>query len=132
MKKAFKFFGISMPKFTISYGAFLLLWGVLVTLISGAQSITSWIPAFLGAPICLMGFLSLSRPSGIKIWSHIAVLFGFLAFLGGLDFLRGLFSDGGAFGNPTAAISKVMLLTTGAVYVLGCIKSFKWAREQRE
>ena len=131
MKEVFKFFGITMPKFTISYGAFLLLWGILVSLISGSQSITSWIPAFLGAPICLMGFLSLSRPSGIKIWSHIAVLFGLLAFLGGLDFLRGLFSDGDAFGNPTAAVSKIMLMTTGAVYVFGCIKSFKSAREQR-
>ncbi len=132
MKKAFTFFGITMPKFTMSYGAFLMLWGTLISIISGSQSITSWIPAFLGAPICLMGFLSLSRPSGIKIWSHIAVLFGLLAFLGGLDFLRGLFSDGGAFGNPTAAFSKLMLLTTGAVYIFGCIKSFKSAREHRE
>tara|TARA_Y100001970_G_scaffold107430_1_gene134346 strand:+ start:3059 stop:3454 length:396 start_codon:yes stop_codon:yes gene_type:complete len=131
MKEVFKYFGITMPIFTISYGTFLILWGVSVSIISGSQSITSWIPSFLGAPMFVMGLLSLNIPSGIKIWSHIAVLLGLLAFLGGLDFFRGLFSDGGAFGNPTAAVSKMMLLTTGAVYVFGCIKSFKWAREQR-
>lgn len=132
MTEAFKYFGLTMPKFTIGYGVFLLLWGTVVSLISGSQSITSWIPALLGFPICLMGFLAIVKPAGIKIWSHIAVLFGLVAFLGGFDFFRGLFSDGGAFGNPTAAISKIMLLTTGAVYVFGCLKSFKWARRQRQ
>ena len=42
---------------------------------------------------------------------HIAVVIGIFAFLGGLDFFRGMFT------NYYAGLSKLMLLITGFVYI---------------
>jgi hypothetical protein len=129
MTNSFKYFGLTMPVFTISYGSFLLLWGIIVSIVSNSQSITSWIPALLGGPICLMGILSLVKPGKVKIWSHLAVAIALIAFLGGFDFFRGISSEGGLFNNPMASISKIMLMITGGFYIFGCVRSFRFARK---
>ena len=59
---------------------------------------------------------------------HIVVIFGLIAFLGGLDFFRSVFS-GNTFQNFWADTSKLILLTTGAFFVYQCIKSFIHARK---
>ena len=128
----FKFLGVRMPEFTMGYGVFLILWATLVSVVSESQSITSWIPSFMGAPILISGILAKVNPERRKVWMHIAVFFGLLSFLGGLDFLRGFSADGGPFAKPYAGASKLMLLVTGGVYTLGCVKSFIWARKDRE
>ena len=40
----------------------------------------------LGVPILVMGVLCIALPARRKVWMHIAVLFGLVACLGGLDF----------------------------------------------
>ena len=82
----------------------------------------------LGAPITIMGVLCAVIPARRKVWMHIAILFGLVAFLGGLDFFRGLFMGGDVFANPAAGASKLMLLISGALYVFICVRSFIWAR----
>ncbi len=82
----------------------------------------------LGVPILVMGVLCIALPARRKVWMHIAVLFGLVAFLGGLEFSRGVFSGGDAFANPAAGASKLMLLISGALYVFICVRSFIWAR----
>ena len=67
-----------------------------------------------------------------KLLMHFVVIFGLVAFLGGLDFIRGLFSDTGAFNNFLADMSKLMLLITGAFFCYLCIQSFKFARRNRK
>ena len=128
----FKFWGMKIPEFTMGYGLLLIVWATVVSVVSESQSITSWIPSFMGVPILISGILAKVNPERRKVWMHIAVLFGLLSFLGGLDFLRGFGAEGGPFAKPYAGASKLMLLVTGGIYTLGCVKSFIWARKNRE
>ena len=66
-----------------------------------------------------------------KLIMHIVVLFGLIVFLGGLDFLRGISSEGGPFSNPWAGASKLMMLIAGAGFCYLCVMSFIHARKQR-
>ena len=128
MEKEFTFLGKEMEKVSIYYGAFLIFWGFLVSVLSQSSSITSFIPAFFGLPILIFGFLTLKFPAKKKVFMHIAVLFGILAFLGGLDIMRNISS---LFDNLWADLSKLMLLITGFSYTYLCIKSFIFARKNR-
>ena len=122
----FRLFSLSVEFLSILYGLFLVAWGFSISLLSGSSSITSFIPAFIGFPLILIGFISIVRPSLRKALMHIAVLIGVFAFLGGLDFFRGMFA------NYYAGMSKLMLMVTGAFYLYVCIKSFLFARRQRK
>jgi hypothetical protein len=57
---------------------------------------------------------------------HIAVVIGIIAFLGGLDFFRGMFT------NYYAGLSKLMLLITGLAYVYFCVQSFIFVRRLKK
>jgi hypothetical protein len=125
----FRFLGQTAPNLTIAYGLFLVLWGAAFFLESSA--ITAAIPGFIGLPILISGLLTRAMPAKRKIWMHVAVLFGLLAFLGGFAILKGLGSEAGMFARPNAAISQLMLLVTGGVYTVTCVRSFIWARKNR-
>jgi hypothetical protein len=130
-QKEFKVGGQTMEKLTIYFGSFLTGWALLMTLAVESGSFTSMIPAMLGIPIAINGFLSIQIPSKKKLIMHIVVLLGLIVFLGGLDFLRGISLEGGAFSNPWAGASKLMMLITGAGFCYLCIMSFIFARKQR-
>ena len=127
----FKVAGLTMEKLSIYYGLFLILWGVIISLISGSGSMTSYIPSFLGVPILIFSYLSIKFVSKKKMFMHIVVLFGLIIFLGGLDFIRSLVT-GNAFSNFYADLSKIMMLITGLFFTYQCIKSFIHARKMRE
>ena len=127
----FKVAGFTMEKLSIFYGFFLILWGVIVSFISGSSSITSYIPSLLGVPILIFSYLSIKFVSKKKMFMHIVVLFGLIIFLGGLDFLRSLIT-GNVFENLWADLSKIMMLITGLFFTYQCIKSFIHARKMRE
>ena len=127
----FKVLGFSMENFSIVYGIFLIFWGVIISLISGSNSFTSYIPSILGLPILIFAYLSIKFISKKKMFMHIVVLFGLIIFLGGLDFIRSIFT-GSAFDNLWADISKLMMLLTGLFFTYQCIKSFIHARKIRE
>ena len=131
MEDKFTFLGAEMPNIAAAYGIFLMVWATFFSIVFESQSITSWIPAMIGAPILISGLLAKIDSARSKLWMHIAVIFGLFAFFGGLDFFRGFASDGGPFANLVAGASKLMLAVTGAVFVLGCVKSFIWARKAR-
>tara|TARA_B100000676_G_C17321035_1_gene456678 strand:+ start:45 stop:473 length:429 start_codon:yes stop_codon:yes gene_type:complete len=127
----FKVGGLTMEKLSIYYGLFLVLWGIIVSLISGSDSMTSYIPSFLGIPVLIFSYLSIKFDSKKKMFMHIVVLFGLIIFLGGLDFIRSLVT-GNAFSNFYADLSKLMMLVTGLFFTYQCIKSFIHARKMRE
>ena len=124
----FKVFGLNIETFSVFYGSFLIFWGLLVSFISGSNSLTSFIPSFIGLPILIFSNLSIKFTSKKKFFMHIVVLFGLIAFLGGLDFFRSILS-GTVFQNIWADISKLILLTTGGYFVYQCIRSFIFARK---
>ena len=122
----FRVFSLSIEFLTTLYGLFMVIWGISISLISGSSSITSMIPAFIGVPLAFIGFISMIKPTFRKALMHIAVVIGIIAFLGGLDFFRGMFS------NYYAGLSKLMLLVTGFVYVYFCVQSFIFVRRQKK
>ena len=117
-----------MASLTLAYGLLLIIWGTVSSI--GSESITSWVPAFIGVPIFIAGCCCLKFPAAKKIWMHVAVVFGLLAFLGGFRFFTGFSSEEGLFGNPKAAISQLMLLITGGFYTFKCVCSFREARKE--
>ena len=119
-----------MAKVTIGYGLLLVAWGAIFSI--GSESVTSWIPAFIGAPILISGLLAHFVPEKKKIWMHIAVVFGVLAFLGGAMFFKGLASEAGPFARPKAGASQLMLFVTGGIYTFLCVRSFIAARKNQE
>ena len=122
----FRVFSLSIEFLTTLYGLFMVIWGISISLISGSSSITSMIPAFIGVPLAFIGFISVIKPTLRKALMHIAVVIGIFAFLGGLDFFRGMFN------NYYAGLSKLMLLITGFVYVYFCVQSFIFVRRQKK
>ena len=127
----FKVFGVSIEKFSIYYGLFLIIWGVVISFLSGSDSFTSYIPAFIGIPILIFSYLSIKFFNKKKLFMHIVVLFGLFAFLGGLDLARSIVT-GSAFENFWADLSKAMLAITGFYFTMQCIKSFIHARKIRD
>ena len=127
----FKVVGLTMEKLSIYYGIFLILWGVIVSFISGSGSMTSYIPSILGVPILIFSYLSIKFVSKKQLFMHIVVLFGLIIFLGGLDFIRSLIT-GNAFSNFYADLSKIMMMITGLFFTYQCIRSFIHARKMRE
>ena len=122
----FRVFSLSIEFLTTLYGLFMVICGISISLISGSSSITSMIPAFIGVPLAFIGFLSMIKPTFRKALMHIAVVIGIFAFLGGLDFFRGMFT------NYYAGLSKLMLLITGFVYIYLCVQSFIFVRRQKK
>ena len=122
----FRVFSLSIEFLTTLYGLFMVIWGISISLISGSSSITSMIPAFIGVPLAFIGFISMIKPTFRKALMHVAVVIGIIAFLGGLDFFRGMFD------NYYAGLSKLMLLITGFVYVYFCVQSFIFVRRQKK
>ena len=122
----FRVFSLSIEFLTTLYGLFMVIWGISISLISGSSSVTSMIPAFIGVPLAFIGFISMIKPTFRKALMHIAVVIGIIAFLGGLDFFRGMFT------NYYAGLSKLMLLITGFVYVYFCVQSFIFVRRQKK
>ena len=94
----FKVYGITIEKFSIIYGLFLIFFGLLVSLISNSESMTSYIPSFLGLPILIFSFVAIKFKNKKKLFMHIVVIFGLLIFFGGLDLIRSLI-NGNIFQN---------------------------------
>ena len=128
--KEFKVLNLTIEKFSLYYGIFLIAWGVIVSFISGSSSATSYIPSFLGLPLVIFSYLADKFSSKKKLFMHIVVIFGLIIFLGGLDIVRTIVS-GGAFENFWADTSKLMMLLTGLYFLIQCIRSFIFARKMR-
>jgi hypothetical protein len=129
-EKEFKVLNLSIEKFSLLYGLFLVIWGVIISFISGSGSVTSYIPSFLGLPILVFSYLAIKFSSKKKVFMHIVVIFGVIIFLGGVDLIRS-FVSGSAFNNLWADISKLMMLLTGFYFSLQCIKSFIFCKRNK-
>ena len=131
LNKEFKVLNITIEKLSLYYGFFLIAWGIIVSFVSGSSSATSYIPSFLGFPLVIFSYLAIKFASKKKLFMHIVVIFGLVIFLGGLDFIRSLI-NGYAFENFWADTSKIMMLLTGLYFLIQCVKSFIFARKNRE
>ena len=122
----FRVFSLSIEFLTTLYGLFMVIWAFSISFIAESSSLTSMIPAVIGLPLMFIGIVSTFKPTFRKALMHIAVLIGAIAFLGGLDFFRSMFS------NYYAGLSKLMLLITGFIYMYICVQSFIFVRRQKK
>ncbi|MBM76893.1 MAG: hypothetical protein CL846_00270 [Crocinitomicaceae bacterium] len=129
-KDEFKVLGLKIEILSVIYGISLILFGIIISFVSGSNSFTSYIPSIIGTPILIFSYLSIRFVDKRKLFMHIVVLFGLVAFLGGLDLIRGIFS-GIVFDNIWADISKAVLLITGLFFTIQCIRSFIHARRNK-
>ena len=127
-EQEFKVFNLEMERISVFYGLFLVAWGVVISFLSQSDSMTSYIPSFLGLPILLFGYLTLKFPEKKKIFMHIVVLLGIIIFFGGLDIIRNLST---LFDSFWADLSKLMLLITGFIFSYWNVKSFTFVRKNR-
>ena len=131
LKKEFKVLNLTIENLSLYYGVFLILWGIIVSFVSGSSSATSYIPSFLGFPLVIFSYLAIKFSSKKKLFMHIVVIFGLIIFIGGLDLIRSLI-NGYAFENFWADTSKIMMLLTGLFFLIQCVRSFMFARKNRE
>ena len=130
-KIEFKVFGLTIEYLSILYGLFLILWGVIISFISGSNSFTSYIPSIIGLPILIFSYLAIKIENKKKLFMHLVVFFGLIVLLGGLDFLRSLLSES-FFKNYWADMSKFVMLISGIFFVYQCVRSFIHARKNRD
>ena len=79
-EQEFKVFNLEMERISVFYGLFLVAWGLVISFLSQSDSMTSYIPSFLGLPILLFGYLTLKFPEKKKLFMHIVVLLGIIIF----------------------------------------------------
>ena len=130
-KIEFRAYGLSIESLSFLYGLFLILWGIIISLISGSNSFTSYIPSIIGLPILIFSYLAIKVENKKKLFMHLVVFFGLIVLLGGLDFLRSLLSES-FFQNYWADMSKFVMLISGIFFVYQCIRSFIHTRKNRE
>ena len=81
LRKEFKVLNLSIEKFSICYGVFLIVWGIIVSFVSGSSSATSYIPSFEFS----LDFFLFSYKIFIKkkLFMHIVVILVSSFFLAG-------------------------------------------------
>ena len=85
-------------------GGVLIALGVIVTLVSDSQSVTSLIPAFIGAVFLVLGLLARAKPDLSHHLMHALAAIALLAVLGSLGSLIGRGSTGWALFAQLATI----------------------------
>tara|TARA_B100000886_G_scaffold289827_1_gene215004 strand:+ start:181 stop:594 length:414 start_codon:yes stop_codon:yes gene_type:complete len=130
-KIEFKVFGLSIEYLSILYGLFLILWGIIISFLSGSNSFTSYIPSMIGLPILIFSFLAIKIENKKRLFMHLVAFFGLIVLLGGFDFLRSLLSES-FFQNYWADISKLVMFISGIFFVYQCVKSFIHVRKNRD
>ncbi len=119
-----------MPHLAITFGALLTLLGVGVWLATGADHVTSLIPAFFGVPLLLTGLAGLKAVLRMHAM-HLAAGIALLGLLGSLarPISKLASGDGVAMGVPL--VSQLVMAALCGVFLVLCVKSFVDARRRR-
>ena len=115
-----------MARNAIIAGAVLIVTGVIVTIASDSESVTSLIPAFIGALFVLLGVVGQAKPDLNHHVMHGAATLALIGVLGSLGSLIGRGSTGWAL---FAQLVTVVVLG-GFLYL--AVQSFKAARLARQ
>ncbi|WP_257162173.1 hypothetical protein [Corynebacterium cystitidis] len=119
-----------MPRITISFGAILIILGIIAYFATGMASWTALIPSILGAVIAIFGAIGIKQP---KIGIHIALV---VAILGILGTFRSVLQLGEVFAGtaqrPAAVIVSTITFVLLVVYLVLGIRSFMAARRWKE
>src|ERR687898_481214 len=107
-----------MARLTIAFGAALILIGVITYFATGQQSVTALIPAFIGGPVLVAGFVSLRTG-----WRSYG-LYAAAALVLALGTLRGTFGLLGGEVSPATVINAVLLVASVGFVAL-CVRDLR-------
>lgn len=107
-------------------GALFIVLGIAAYFISDFASLTALIPAFIGVPLLILGYLGRQDGTSAYVAYGIALL-GVIVILGAVPAFGDIstFLAEGEFETPIATISQLVML------VLGCVIVGVFAAEQR-
>ena len=127
MSEEFRVLGMSVSRIAILNGVVLSAWGVIAYFMQSSDppSITALIPAFMGLPMLLLGFLSERNPSNRHHYMHACMVVALVMALGGARVVLGGMSW-------LAIVSHLLLLQVGLSFTIVGVMSFRHARLQRE
>ena len=127
MSEEFRVLGMSVSRIAILNGVVLSAWGVIAYFIQSSDppSITALIPAFMGLPMLLLGFLSERNPANRHHYMHACMVVALVMALGGARVVLGGMSW-------LAIVSHLLLLQVGLSFTIVGVMSFRHARLQRE
>ena len=114
-----------MARLSIITGLVLIVLGVGVTVASNSQSVTSLIPAFIGAAYLLLGAIGAAKPSLNRHMMHAAAALSLLAIVGSAGSLIARGSTGWAL------LAQVVTIAIAGLFLAMAIRSFKAARAAR-
>jgi len=121
-----------MAKFSIIFGIILIILGLVSYFGISNESVTALIPAFLGIPVLVLGFLALNEKY-LKHAMHAAavlMLLGFAGTVGGLiKFFRKI--SGEVFERPYAITIQAIMAVLCLIFLIFAIKSFIDARKKK-
>ena len=126
MSDEFRFLGKTIPNLAIISGSILIIWGIFSYFASDSASFTALIPSIFGAPLLILGVLSIRDSSNKHHYMHASMIFALFSLLGGLRMFQ--LEDPS---NLTLA-SHLILLIVGLIFMIGGILSFRYARKLRE
>lgn len=115
-----------MARTSVITGLILIALGVIVSIASASESVTSWIPAIIGAVFVALGAVGLTKPDLNKHLMHAAAMVALLAIIGSLGSLIGRGSGGWAL------LSQLVTVVVASGFLYLAIQSFKAARLARE
>ena len=114
-----------MPAKTLSLGAALIVFGVIVTIASSSGSATSLIPAFIGVVFVVLGLVARAKPDLNHHLMHASAALALLAVVSSLGSAIGRGAEGWAL---FAQIGTIVLC---AAYLVFAVQSFRQARLAR-
>ena len=129
MEDTFTFSGMTVPNLAKAAGGILVVWGIAAYFIQSADppSVTAMIPAFMGAPLLLMGIMSDRNEANLHHYMHASMVVALLMVLGGA---QGLIDIEGK--SDLAVGSRLILVVMGSIFMTAGIMSFRHARKLRE
>jgi len=118
-----------MAKISIVFGIILIILGLVSYFGISSESITALIPAFVGVPILILGFLSLNEKY-LKHSMHAAAVLMLLGFGGTISGLIKFFKmlGGEIFERPLAITIQAIMAVICLMFLVLAIKSFIEAR----
>lgn len=114
-----------MARVSVLTGLALIALGVVVTIASDSDSVTSLIPAFIGVVFVALGIAGILRPGVNHHLMHAAAALALLAILGSLGTLVGRGADGWAL------VAQVATVVIAGVFLALAVRSFRAARQSR-
>lgn len=115
-----------MARNALIVGALLIGLGVVATVASGSESITSLIPAFIGGLFVVLGAIATAKPDLSHHMMHGAAALALLAIIGSLGSLIGRGAGGWAL------VSQLITIVLAGGFLVLAIQSFRAARLARQ